>query len=220
MLSITGLSKRHHHAARPVFSGLGFSVAAGEIVALIGESGVGKSTLLNCIAGLETADAGSILVGAPGVDIVRLDEAARAALRAASIGFVFQAFHVLPTLSVAQNVAVPLLLSGIAAHQHADRIEALLARVGMAGFGPRWPASLSGGELQRVAIARALVHRPALILADEPTGNLDPRTADEVLALLLERVRDEHASALIVTHSQHVAQRCDRVLTLTPDGLE
>ena len=121
---------------------------------------------------------------------------------------------------MAQNIAVPLLLGGIEAKQHLARIETLLARVGLAGFGPRWPATLSGGELQRVAIARALVHRPALILADEPTGNLDPRTADEILALLLERVREEGASALIVTHSQHVAQNCDRILTLTPDGLQ
>jgi putative ABC transport system ATP-binding protein len=133
---------------------------------------------------------------------------------------VFQAFHVLPTLSVAQNIAVPLLLTGVPVHEHEARIDVLLERVGLAGFGPRRPASLSGGELQRVAIARALVHGPALILADEPTGNLDPRTADEVLGLLLERVREQHASALIVTHSQHVAQRCDRILTLTPDGLQ
>jgi putative ABC transport system ATP-binding protein len=220
MLSITDLSKRHPNAARPVFSALEFSVAAGEVVALVGESGVGKSTLLNCIAGLEPADRGSILVGRQAMDIVRLDETARAALRATSIGFVFQAFHVLPTLTVAQNIAVPLLLSGLAVKEHAERIDALLERVELAAFGPRWPATLSGGELQRVAIARALVHRPALILADEPTGNLDPRTADEVLALLLERVREQHASALIVTHSQHVAQRCDRILTLTPDGLQ
>ncbi len=220
MLIISQLSKRHPMAARPVFSELGFSIAAGEVVALIGESGVGKSTLLNCIAGLEPADAGSILIGRQAVDIVRLDEAARAALRASTIGFVFQAFHVLPTLSVAQNIAVPLLLSRVATHDHAARIESLLALVGLVGFGARWPATLSGGELQRVAIARALVHRPALILADEPTGNLDPRTADEVLALLLERVREQHASALIVTHSQHVAQRCDRILTLTPEGLQ
>ena len=219
MLSISNLSKRHPNAARPVFSALGFSVAAGEIVALVGESGVGKSTLLNCIAGLEPADTGAILIGPRARDMVRLDEAARAALRATTIGFVFQAFHVLPTLTVAQNIAVPLLLGGVAAREHAARIESLLARVGLSGFGPRWPATLSGGELQRVAIARALVHRPALILADEPTGNLDPRTADEILALLLERVREEHASALIVTHSQHVAQSCDRILTLTPEGL-
>ena len=220
MLNISGLTKRHANAVRAVFSGLGFSIAAGEIVALVGESGVGKSTLLNCIAGLEPADTGSILIGAQARDIVRLDESGRAALRATTIGFVFQAFHVLPTLTVAQNIAVPLLLGRVEVKQHMARIDDLLARVGLPGFGPRWPATLSGGELQRVAIARALVHRPALILADEPTGNLDPRTADEILALLLERVRDERASALIVTHSQHVAQCCDRILTLTPDGLQ
>ncbi len=220
MLAVVDLSKRHADAARPVFRELAFSVRAGEIVALVGESGVGKSTLLNCIAGLEPADRGSILIGRQAQDIVLLDEAARAALRASTIGFVFQAFHVLPTLTVAQNIAVPLLLARIAANGHGARIETVLSRVGLAGFGARWPASLSGGELQRVAIARALVHRPALILADEPTGNLDPRTADEVLALLLEQVREQQASALIVTHSQHVAQRCDRVLTLTPEGLQ
>jgi putative ABC transport system ATP-binding protein len=220
VLNIEGLSKRHLQAARPLFSGLRLAVAAGEIVALVGESGVGKSTLLNCIAGLEPADAGAILIGPQGQDMLRLDEAARAALRAALLGFVFQAFHVLPTLTVAQNIAVPLLLTRVAAREHAARIESLLARVGLAGFGARWPATLSGGELQRVAIARALVHRPALILADEPTGNLDPRTAAEVLALLLERVREQQVSALVVTHSQHVAQRCDRILTLTPEGLE
>jgi putative ABC transport system ATP-binding protein len=220
MLTVTRLSKRHPRAARPVFSELDLAVAAGEVVALVGESGVGKSTLLNCIAGLEPADAGAILIGPQIQDMVRLDEAARAALRASAIGFVFQAFHVLPTLTVAQNVAIPLLLSRVPLHDHAARIELLLARVGLTGFASRWPATLSGGELQRVAIARALVHRPALILADEPTGNLDPRTADEILALLLERVREQSASALIVTHSQHVAQRCDRILTLTPEGLE
>ncbi len=167
MLSVDGLSKRHPGASRPLFKALRFAVGAGEIVALVGESGVGKSTLLNCIAGLEDADAGEIIVGPDARDMCRLDEPARAALRAARIGFVFQAFHVLPTLTVAQNVAVPLLLKGVPAAQHPQRIEALLARVGLAGFGPRWPATLSGGELQRVSIARALVHHPALILADE-----------------------------------------------------
>ena len=220
MLTVADLAKGYPGAVRPLFSALGLAVAAGEVVALLGESGIGKSTLLNCIAGLETAGSGSIRIGPQALDIVRLDETARAALRARSIGFVFQAFHVLPTLTVAQNIAVPLLLGRVPVGEHAPRIRTLLERVGLAGFGPRWPASLSGGELQRVAIARALVHRPALILADEPTGNLDPRTAAEVLSLLLERVREQDAAALIVTHSQHVAQCCDRILTLTPDGLE
>ncbi len=219
MLLLANLEKRHATAARPLFSGLALTVAAGEIVALVGESGVGKSTLLNCIAGLENADSGSIRIGPQAVDIAKLDESARAALRARNIGFVFQAFHVLPTLTVAQNIAVPLLLCGVPAKEHGRRTRALLERVGLSGFGPRWPASLSGGELQRVAIARALIHQPALILADEPTGNLDPRTAHEILALLLERVREQDASALVVTHSQQVASCCDRILTLTPDGL-
>ena len=191
---------------------------AGQIVALAGESGVGKSTLLNCIAGLETAETGSVEVA--GQNMMALTEAQRAALRAQSIGFVFQAFHVLPTLTVAQNIAVPLLLTRVPQPEHAARINSLLDRVGLADFGRRWPASLSGGELQRVAIARALVHQPPLILADEPTGNLDPRTADEVLALLLERCREQGTAALIVTHSAHVASCCDHTLNLTPEGLQ
>ena len=218
MLVVSGLTKRHPNAPRPIFRDLNFSVLAGQIVALVGESGVGKSTLLNCIAGLETAEAGSVQIAS--LNMMALAEAERARLRARSIGFVFQAFHVLPTLTVAQNIAVPLLLTRVPVTEHAARIETLLDRVGIKDFGVRWPASLSGGELQRVAIARALVHQPQLILADEPTGNLDPRTANEVLSLLLERCREQNTAALIVTHSAQVAARCDRVLTLTPDGLQ
>ncbi len=217
MLTITNLSKQHPNTTLPIFSGLNLAIEAGQVVALVGESGVGKSTLLNCIAGLETPEAGSILIDQQ--DMARLDESARAALRARSIGFVFQAFHILPTLTVAQNIAVPLLLSKTPGAEHAARIQTLLDRVGLSMFGARWPASLSGGELQRVAIARALVHQPTLVLADEPTGNLDPRTAEEVLSLLLERTRAQNAAALIVTHSHQVAQRCDRIVTLTSEGL-
>ena len=211
MLAVSGLTKRHPNALRPIFRDLNFSVSAGQIVALVGESGVGKSTLLNCIAGLETAEAGSVKIDLQ--NMMSLAEAERARLRAASIGFVFQAFHVLPTLTVAQNIAVPLLLTRVPVAEHALRIGALLERVGLADFGARWPASLSGGELQRVAIARALVHQPQLILADEPTGNLDSRTANEVLTLLLERCREQNTAALIVTHSAQVAARCDHTLT-------
>jgi putative ABC transport system ATP-binding protein len=221
MLSIANLSKRHPHAARPVFSGLGLAVAAGEIVALIGESGVGKSTLLNCIAGLESGRCRR-----------HPDRPAGGATSCASTKR--RAPRCVPRPSASSSrpsMSCPrspwrrtspcrCCFPASPPAQHAPRIESLLARVGLAGFGPRWPGTLSGGELQRVAIARALVHRPALILADEPTGNLDPRTADEILTLLLERVREEGASALIVTHSQHVAQSCDRILTLTPDGLQ
>jgi putative ABC transport system ATP-binding protein len=218
MLVVSGLSKRHPNAPRAVFQDVNFSVDAGHIVALVGESGVGKSTLLNCIAGLESADVGSVHIDAQ--NMMTLNEAERARLRGQRVGFVFQAFHVLPTLTVAQNIAVPLLLQRAPIDQHAARINELLERVGLMGFGARWPASLSGGELQRVAIARALVHAPALILADEPTGNLDPRTANEILSLLIERCREQNTAALIVTHSMHVAARCDRTLTLTPEGLK
>ena len=218
MLVVSGLTKRHPNALRAIFRDLNFSVPAGQIVALVGESGVGKSTLLNCIAGLETAEAGTVHISSK--NMMELAEAERAGLRAASIGFVFQAFHVLPTLTVAQNIAVPLLLTRVPTAEHTVRVNSLLDRVGLADFGARWPASLSGGELQRVAIARALVHKPQLILADEPTGNLDPRTANEVLSLLLERCREQNTAALIVTHSAQVAARCDHTLTLTSDGFQ
>jgi putative ABC transport system ATP-binding protein len=217
MLTVSALSKRHPNAPRAVFQDLHFSIAPGQIIALVGESGVGKSTLLNCIAGLESADAGRVQIGEH--DMTAMDETQRAQLRARSIGFVFQAFHVLPTLTVAQNVAVPLMLARVPLAQQSGKIAALLERVGLGAFGARWPASLSGGELQRVAIARALVHAPQLLLADEPTGNLDPRTADEILSLLIERCRAQSTAGLIVTHSAHVAERCDQILTLTSEGL-
>ena len=207
-------SLRKSFGDTPVFRDVSFGVARGEFVALVGESGVGKSTLLNCIAGLEPPDGGTLRLG--GQDLLALDEAARARLRRAQLGFVFQAFHVLPHLSVAENVALPLLLLG---RPDADRVHAMLEAVGLGGLAARMPAQLSGGQLQRVAIARALVHAPALILADEPTGNLDPATAERVLALLVAQVRGHGAACLLVTHSDAAARQADRVLRLRPDGI-
>ncbi|MFM8767260.1 MAG: ABC transporter ATP-binding protein [Rubrivivax sp.] len=193
-------------------------VAAGEFVALLGESGVGKSTLLNCIAGLDEADAGQIVLD--GLPVHALDADARARLRREKLGFVFQAFHVLPHLSVADNVALPLRLLGRVGAAQTQRVSALLEAVGLAGLGARLPAQLSGGQLQRVAIARALVHAPRLVLADEPTGNLDPATAQRVLDVLLDQARSGGAACLMVTHSAAAATRADRVLRLTADGVE
>ena len=212
MLMIRRLSKRFSEV--PVFTDVSLELAAGEFVALLGESGVGKSTLLNCIAGLEDADRGEVHIA--GTPLATLGEAGRAALRRQSLGFVFQAFHVLPHLSVAENVALPLLLLGA---PDARRVEEVLRSVGLAELANRAPAQLSGGQLQRVAIARAVVHRPALILADEPTGNLDPATAERVLEVLRQQVRQAGAACLLVTHSQAAAAQADRVLRLTADGL-
>jgi len=215
-LAVTALSKTIP-GGRRLFDGLGLQVAAGEIVAIMGESGVGKSTLLNLIAGLDAADAGEIAIA--GVALSGLDDDARTVLRRDRIGFVFQAFHILPHLSLAQNVALPLVLARAPGEEALARADAMLAAVGLGGRSQDYPAQLSGGELQRVAIARALVHGPALILADEPTGNLDPDTGDRVLALFLDQVRRAGAAAVIVTHSERAAAIADRILLLTPDGL-
>jgi putative ABC transport system ATP-binding protein len=190
-------------------------VAAGEFVAIVGDSGVGKSTLLNCMAGLDHWSEGSVTLCGQRLDT--LDDQARALLRRQHVGFVFQAFHVLPHLDVAQNVALPLMLLG----QHdGPRVSAMLAAVGLQGLERRLPQQLSGGQLQRVAIARALVHRPALLLADEPTGNLDPRTATLVMDALIEQTRSQGSALVLVTHSEQAAARADRVLRLTVQGLE
>ncbi len=214
MLRIQSLT-RSFVAGTPVFADVTLHIEAGEFVALIGESGVGKSTLLNCIAGLDDADGGRVWIGDAEIGAASDDDRAR--LRRHRLGFVFQAFHVLPHLSVAENVELPLRLLGRA---DAARVADVLLAVGISALAARMPAQLSGGELQRVAIARAVVHRPALILADEPTGNLDPGTAQRVLDVLVAQVHDSGAACLLVTHSAAAAQRADRVLRLTATGIE
>lgn len=215
MLHIEQLAKRF--GSTPVFEGITLALAAGEFVALVGESGVGKSTLLNCIAGLERPDRGRVTLA--GADLATLDDDGCARLRRTAVGFVFQAFHVLPHLPVVENVALPLWLAGTPRAEAARCAEAALAAVGLAGLGARWPAQLSGGQLQRVAIARAVVHGPRLILADEPTGNLDPATAAVVLEVLRRQVRESGAACLLVTHSVAAAAAADRTLRLTPTGV-
>ncbi|MBX3591113.1 MAG: ABC transporter ATP-binding protein [Burkholderiaceae bacterium] len=192
-------------------------VAPGERVALLGESGSGKSTLLNVIAGLEPVDAGTVRVSGTMVSALDADQAAL--LRRASIGFVFQAFHLLPHLDAVRNVAVPLLLSGIAAGAALEQAAAMLERVGLGGRADAWPRQLSGGEQQRVALARALVHRPSLVLADEPTGNLDPVTAAQALALIASLVDASGAALVMVTHSAQAAAIAHRRLRLDARGL-
>jgi putative ABC transport system ATP-binding protein len=210
MLSITGLTRRF--GPRPILQDLDLELGAGEYAAVVGESGAGKSTLLNLIAGLDLPDAGQIRID--GMDITATDEDARTRLRRAKVGFVFQAFHILPHLTLAQNVELPLVLLGVGPAERAARVGTLLGDVGLGDRGDSLPRELSGGELQRVALARALVHRPALVLADEPTGNLDPETADRVLALLARAIRDQGAAGILVTHSEHAAATADRVLRL------
>jgi len=211
-LHIKNLGKRYGQST--VFSQVTLQVAPGEFVAIVGESGVGKSTLLNCMAGLDSWDEGSVALN--GIDLGGRTGDQLALLRRQHVGFVFQAFHVLPHLDVAQNVGLPLLLLGQPDDAH---VQALLEAVGLAGLGARLPQQLSGGQLQRVAIARALVHKPSLLLADEPTGNLDPTTAAKVMDALIAQTRQHGASLVLVTHSKAAAARADRVLHLRADGL-
>ncbi len=202
---------------RLLFGDVSLDLAAGEFVAIMGESGVGKSTLLNLVAGLDAPDRGTVALDGTLLDT--LGEDARAALRRRRIGFVFQAFHILPHLTLGQNVGLPLVLLRAPPRAAIARATDLLAAVGLAGREGDYPSQLSGGELQRVAIARAIAHRPALILADEPTGNLDPETAARVLDLLVGQIRETGAAALLVTHSEVAAAAADRVLRLTAEGL-
>ena len=210
MLAVEGLVKRF--GARSVLDGLSLHVAAGEYVAIVGESGSGKSTLLNLIAGLDRPDAGRVAVA--GTDLAAMNDEQRTLTRRSKLGFVFQSFHILPHLTVEQNVELPLVLLGVARDLRVARVAELLTAVHLGDRRASMPRELSGGELQRIALARALVHRPALILADEPTGNLDPDTAQTVLQLVAREIRARGAAGVLVTHSASAAQSADRILVL------
>jgi putative ABC transport system ATP-binding protein len=216
MLELANLTKTY--GGRTVLSKLSHRFESGRFIAIMGESGVGKSTLLNLIAGLDAADSGDVIVD--GRPMAALDDDAATRLRRTRMGFIFQAFHVLPHLTLHQNVALPLLLNGINAKESTARADDMLAAVGLSGRGADFPRQLSGGELQRVAIARALVHKPALLLADEPTGNLDPDTAGGILRLLRAEIKATGAGAIMVTHSHAAAEMADEILLLTRDGLK
>jgi putative ABC transport system ATP-binding protein len=196
VLELEGLSKRYRADRPPIFENLSLRLAAGEYLAIMGESGVGKSTLLNLLAGLDRPDAGRVLLD--GVPLSALDDDAA---------------------TLAQNVALPLDLLGVGAEERRLRSLAMLAAVGIEALAAQLPRELSGGEVQRVAIARALVHAPRLVLADEPTGNLDPRSAAQTLALLREQIKSSAGAGLLITHSRAAAETADRILVLDARGL-
>ena len=217
VLRLENLGKRFSADRPAIFEGIDLELCQGEYVAVMGESGVGKSTLLNLLAGLDQPDSGRVVL--EGVDLSTLQDDAITLLRRRSIGFVFQAFHVLPYLSVMQNVSLPLDLLGVKEPQRSRRAAAMLEAVGIAALAARHARELSGGEIQRIAIARALVHRPRLVLADEPTGNLDPRTAAQTLSLLHAQIKESSAAGVLITHSRAAADTADRILLLDDGAL-
>jgi putative ABC transport system ATP-binding protein len=217
VLRLENLGKRYSPDRPAIFDGLELELRQGEYLAVMGESGVGKSTLLNLLAGLDRPDSGRVLLD--GVDLSALNDDDVTLLRRRSVGFVFQAFHVLPYLSVEQNVALPLDLLGVSEPERGRRTLDMLTGVGIAPLAQRYARELSGGEVQRIAIARALVHRPRLLLADEPTGNLDPRSAAQTLALLRAQVKENAGAGILITHSRTAADTADRILVLDAGGL-
>lgn len=216
MLELHHISKAYS-SGRRVLTNLSYTLGAKEYVSIMGESGVGKSTLLNLIAGLDTPDSGEILID--GNTMTSLDDDASTKLRRKKFGFIFQAFHILPYLTLNQNIALPLLLNSAPKKLINARTKEMLRSVGLHSRGQHFPHQLSGGELQRVAIARALIHRPEFVLADEPTGNLDPDTAHEILMLIRDEIKANSASGIIVTHSRAAAATADKILMLTKNGL-
>jgi putative ABC transport system ATP-binding protein len=205
------------YGAQVVLAGASASIEPGEFVVVLGRSGSGKSTLLRLIGGLESPDGGAVLVD--GRDLVGLAEADRARLRRSSLGFVFQFFNLIPTLTAGENVELPLALNGLRGENARKRSAELLAELDVAACTDRFPEEISGGEQQRVAIARALVHEPKVVLADEPTGNLDLETARQVLELLTTTCRRRQTTLIMATHSREAAALADRVFTISNGGI-
>jgi len=218
VLRLENLTKRYRSDRPPIFENLNLDVGPGEYLAIMGESGVGKSTLLNVLAGLDVPDTGRVLF--EGLDMSAMDDDATTLLRRRAVGFVFQAFHVLPYLTVEENISLPLELLGVGGAEREARTLAMMKGVGIAAMARRYARELSGGEVQRIAIARALVHKPRLLLADEPTGNLDPRTAAQILDLLRVQIKANSAAGILITHSRTAAETADRILTLDARGLQ
>lgn len=216
VLRLEDLGKRFGANRPALFEGLNLELRPGEYLAIMGESGVGKSTLLNMLAGLDRPDTGRVLID--GLELSSLNDDALTLMRRRSVGFVFQAFHVLPYLSVAQNVALPLDLLGVTEPERSTRTDQILEAVGLGALASRYARELSGGEVQRIAIARALVHKPRLVLADEPTGNLDARSAAQILALLRSQIKANAGAGILITHSRAAAESADRILVLDSDG--
>jgi len=215
-IELDNVSKRY--GQQPVLDGACVTVERGQFVAVMGRSGSGKSTLLRLIGGLEAADSGSVCVD--GTDLTVLTETERARRRRQGLGFVFQSFNLIPTLTVSENVELPLALNGVPEADVRRRSRELLEELGLGSCANRFPEDISGGEQQRVAVARAVIHEPKLVLADEPTGNLDVETAHHVLELLQRTCRDRNATLLIATHSAEIAAQAARVLTIRAGRIE